>query len=85
MKETFEIQIEEIDSSLQKFDSPRLSLPSELFWGSIPHLANSLFGENLGCINEVSPENPNFSIPSESSTLTLLDGNLVPHKWKKMA
>ena len=46
MKDTFEIQIEEIDSGLQKFDSPQLSLPGELFSGSIPHLANSFDGEN---------------------------------------
>ena len=83
MKDTFEIQIEEIDSGLQKFDSPRLSLPGELFLGSIPPLANSFDGENSGSINEINPENPNRSIPFESSTRTLLDGNLVPCKWKK--
>ena len=69
MKDTFKIQTEEIDLSFQKFDSPRLSLPGELFLGSIPHLANSFDGENLGSINEVNPENPNRSIPFESSTL----------------
>ena len=44
-----------------------------------------LFPKYLGSINEVSLKNPNRSIPSESSTLTFLDGNLVPRKWKKMA
>ena len=81
MKDTFKIQIEEIGSSLQKFDSPQLSLPGELFSGSIPHSANSFDGENSGSINEVNPKNPNCSIPFESNTLTLLNGNLVPHKW----
>ena len=71
IKDTFKIQIEEIDSGLQIFDSPRLSLPGKLFSGSIPHLANSFDGENSGSINEVNLENPNCSIPSESSTLTL--------------
>ena len=85
MKDTFEIQIVEIDLGLQKFNSPWLSFPGELFLRSIPYLANSFDGENSGSINEVNPKNPNRSIPSESSTLTLLDGNLVPRKWKKMA
>ena len=48
-------------------------------------MANSFDGENSGSINEVNPENPNRSIPSKFSTLTLFDGNLVPRKWKKMA
>ena len=84
MKDTFEIQIE-IDLGLQKCDSPLLSLLVKLFSGFIPHLANSFDGENSSSINEVNLENPNRSIPSESNTHTLLDGNLVQRKWKKMA
>ena len=48
-------------------------------------MANSFDEENSGSINEVNPKNLNHSIPFESSTLILLDGNLVPHKWEKMA
>lgn len=48
-------------------------------------MADSFDGENSSSINEVNLENPNRSIPSESCTHTLLDGNLVPRKWKKMA
>ena len=83
MKDTFEIQIEKIDSGLQKFESALLSLLGELFLGSIPRLTNSFYGENLGSINKVNPENPNCSIPSESSTFTLLDGILFHANGKK--
>lgn len=46
-------------------------------------MANSFDGENSGSINEVNVENPNHSIPSESSTLTLLDGILFHANGKK--